>query len=123
MKFTPAQIERMALWAVVLILIVVVVFAQRRSGYVPATGQPISLMDLQEYSSLTETQKSMYRNELSKELPNLNAIITNPSSSPLLKFSAYTTKLTGILNNTFKEVPAAPVPPPSAAAPVPPPVM
>jgi hypothetical protein len=92
---TPVQMERMALWAVVLILIVVVVFAQRRSGFTPSTGAPISLMDLQEYSSLSEKQKMDYKTELSRKLTELGSL------SAAGNFTNYTTQLTNIMSSVF----------------------
>jgi len=50
-------------WFAVIVLVVIVLvllFQQRRSGYTPTAGAPISLMDLQEFSSFTPEQKTMY---------------------------------------------------------------
>lgn len=108
MKFTPAQIERMALWAIVLILIVVVVFAQRRSRFTPSPGQPISMMDLQEYSGVTQDQKMKYQQELSAKMSELSTITD---------FVQYQNKLNEIMKTAFTFAPAAPptepVPPPA----------
>ena len=92
---TPSQIERIALWAVVLILIIVVVFAQRRSSFTPSTGAPISLMDLQEYSSLSEKQKMDYKTELSRKLSELGSLSTAGD------FTNYTTQLNNIMSSVF----------------------
>jgi len=95
MKFTPAQIERMALWAIVLILILVVVFAQRRSAFTPAAGRQISLVDLQEYAQLTELQKMNYRNTLSQA----TSALTLAASSN--NYTQYSTKLASIMPSVF----------------------
>jgi hypothetical protein len=111
---TPAQMERMALWAVVLILIVVVVFAQRRSSFTPSTGAPISLMDLHEYSSLSEKQKMDYKTELSRKLTELGSL------SAAGNFTNYTTQLNDIMSSVFTPqsvitttTPQMPPPPPA----------
>jgi hypothetical protein len=95
---TPAQMERMALWAIVLILIVFVVFVQRRSGFTPAAGAPISLMDLQEYSGFSEKQKMDYRTELSRKQTELSAVTD---------YTDYSNKLNEIMRVLF----TMPVPP------------
>ena len=97
MKLTPQQIERIALWAVVLILIIVVVFSQRRSGFTPTAGAPITLMDLQEYSYLTEQQKMTYRSELANRTSTFRTIIDNKNTTPDTKYMTYTANLTGIM--------------------------
>jgi len=97
MKLTPQQIERIALWAIVLLLIiVVVVFSQRRSGFTPSVGSPISLMDLQEYSVLTEKQKMDYRTELSNKMSTLTSIMTN-DTTPDVKQRMYSDELGTIM--------------------------
>ena len=101
---TPSQMERMALWAIVLILIVVVVFAQRRSSFTPSTGAPISLMDLQEYSALSEKQKMDYRTELSRKQTELSAVTD---------YTDYSNKLNEIMRVLF----TMPVPPQGPMAP------
>ena len=79
-------------WIAVGILVVVVIvllFSQRRSGYTPTAGAPITLMDLQEFSGFTTDQKTMYSNLLttsdvlsqikqaadSKSIGNLQSVI------------------------------------------------
>lgn len=121
MKLTPQQIERIALWAVVLILIVVVVlFSQRRSGFTPTAGAPISLMDLQEYSVLTEKQKMDYRTELSNKMSTLTSIMTN-DTTPDVKHRMYSDELGTIMRAAMMTQPPIqtmtpqqpPVPPPA----------
>ena len=49
----------------------VLLFWQRRSGYTPSTGAPISLMDLQEFSVFTPEQKAQYTEMLSNSSDQL----------------------------------------------------
>jgi hypothetical protein len=97
MKLTPQQIERIALWAIVLLLIIVVVlFGQRRSGFTPTAGAPISLMDLQEYSVLPEKQKMNYKTELLNKMSTLTSIMTN-DTMPDVKQRMYSDELGTIM--------------------------
>jgi hypothetical protein len=134
MKLTPQQIERIALWAIVLLLIIVVVlFGQRRSGFTPTAGAPISLMDLQEYSVLTEKQKMDYRTELSNKMSTLTSIMTN-DTTPDVKQRMYSDELGTIMRAAMvtqppvqtmtpqqPPVPPAPEQPPASQQPMMPP--
>jgi hypothetical protein len=90
-------------------------------------------MDLQEYSSFTETQKMNYISSLNSKLSELKKIAEDNSIPSFVRQMNYSNQLSTLLNDAFNNpsaaapVPppsaAAPVPPPSAAAPVPPPVM
>jgi len=108
--------ERIALWAIVLILIVVVVFAQRRSGFTPSQGAPISLMDLEEYSGLSDQQKRNYRTELSTNINNLTTVASS-TNNPQMKFMSYTNMLTGIMSNAFTTTTTSPQAPAMPQAP------
>jgi hypothetical protein len=124
MKLTPQQIERIALWAIVLLLIIVVVlFGQRRSGFTPSVGSPISLMDLQEYSVLTEKQKMDYRTELSNKMSTLTSIMTN-DTTPDVKQRMYSDELGTIMKAAMVTQPPVqtmtPQQPPASQPPVPP---
>jgi hypothetical protein len=130
MKLTPQQIERIALWAIVLLLIIVVVlFGQRRSGFTPTAGAPISLMDLQEYSVLTEKQKMDYRTELSNKMSTLTSIMTN-DTTPDVKQRMYSDELGTIMRAAMvtqppvqtmtPQQPPVPPAPPASQPPVPP---
>jgi len=101
MKLTSQQIERIALWAVVLILIVVVVFSQRRSGFTPTAGAPISLMDLQEYSYFTEQQKTAYRLELTNRSSTFRSIIDNRTTTPDTKYMTYSAGLISVMKTVL----------------------
>ncbi len=50
--------------AVLVVIVLVLLFQQRRSGYTPTAGTPITLMDLQEFSGFTAEQKTEYSNLL-----------------------------------------------------------
>jgi hypothetical protein len=119
MKLTPQQIERIALWAIVLLLIIVVVlFGQRRSGFTPSAGAPISLMDLQEYSVLTEKQKMDYKTELSNKMSTLTSIMTN-ETTPDVKYRMYSDELGTIMRAAIMTPQQPPVPPAPAQPEVP----
>jgi hypothetical protein len=104
MKLTPQQIERISLWAVVLILIVVVVFSQRRSGFTPTAGAPISLMDLQEYSYFTEQQKMTYRSELANRTIRFKTIVENKNTTPDTKYMTYSAGLIAVMKTALAPV-------------------
>jgi hypothetical protein len=46
--------------AVLVVIVLVLLFGQRRSGFTPTAGAPITMMDLQEFSAFTPEQKTMY---------------------------------------------------------------
>jgi hypothetical protein len=68
-------------WIVIGVLVVIVLvllFRQRRSGFTPTAGAPITLMDLQEYSAFSPAQKTNYVNKLMAYQSRLsNAVSTN----------------------------------------------
>lgn len=110
---TPTQIERMALWAVLLILVLVVVISQRRSGFTPSTGAPISLMDLQEYSYLNEDKKKKYIKALLDAKSELISVANDQIK--------YTNKLNDIMKTVFTVPPTETQPPTAARSPQAPP--
>jgi hypothetical protein len=116
MKLTPQQIERIALWSVVLLLIiVVVVFSQRRSGFTPTAGTPISLMDLQEFSIFTTEQKKMYSNLLTT--PEVLSQLTQAAQSKSVE--TLQTAIRGLMTMALN---GGGLPPPDVSQPAPPPV-
>lgn len=59
--------ERFALWAIVAVLVIVVFFQQRRSGFTLQAGtetSSISILDMMEYKSIPETKRTAYKNML-----------------------------------------------------------
>lgn len=59
--------ERIALWAIVAVLVIVVFFQQRRSGFTLQAGtetSSISILDMMEYKSIPETKRTAYKNML-----------------------------------------------------------
>jgi len=122
MKLTSQQIERIALWSVVLILIIIVAvaFSQHRSGFTPSTGSPISLVDLQEYAALSEKQKIDYRTELVNKTNTLTAILMNNDVTPDVKQRMYAEELSATMRSVLT---SQAVPPPTAQQPPMPPMM
>ena len=60
------------------IIVIIMLFRQRRSGYTPPTGNVITMMDLQEFSAFTAQQKANYVNKLKDYQNKLsNAVSTN----------------------------------------------
>jgi hypothetical protein len=119
--------------SMIFLIIVVVLFSQRRSGFTPTAGAPISLMDLQEYSALNEKQKMDYKTELLNKMSTLNSIMTN-DMTPDVKYRMYSDELGTIMRAAMMTQPPIqtmtpqqpPVPPPAPEQqpmmpPVPPP--
>ena len=64
--------------AVLVVIILVLLFGQRRSGFTPTAGAPITMMDLQEFSAFSPSQKRNYADKLMAYQPRLsNAVSTN----------------------------------------------
>jgi len=107
--------------AILFVIVLVMLFRQRRSGYTPATGAPISMMDLQEYSFFLPEQKEMYLKKMNEYEDRLkNAATTND-------FTTYRMTLNEIMTNAFvpltppPQPPMPPTPPPQRPMPTPPP--
>ena len=65
-------------WIAIALLVLVLIFMVRRSGYTPPTGAVITMMDLQEFSAFSPEQKAKYVNNLESYQPRLsNAASTN----------------------------------------------
>lgn len=109
------EYERIALWAIVIILVVAVFFQQRRSGFqLPGGGETfsISMMDLMEFKSVPETKRTIYKDILSSNTYTMSSI-TNGTQ--------YKTKLDELLNIAFNSIPPPQdvVPPPQGVVPPP----
>ena len=64
--------------ALLVLVVIVMMFRQRRSGYTPATGKVITMMDLEEFSAFSPVQKANYVNNLMAHMSMLsNAASTN----------------------------------------------
>ena len=88
------QNQIIALWVVVILLAGYIIFLQqKRSYYVPGTQTPITMMDLQEYSSLSPQQKGFYVSQLNAARPRL---LTSSNNMMM-----YQSALTGVMNSTF----------------------
>ena len=91
--------ERIALWAIVIILVVAVFFQQRRSGFALQAGansNTISLFDMMEYQSLPEFKRTMYKQMLTSNAATLSSI-TNGTQ--------YKMKMEELMNNAFNSIP------------------
>lgn len=92
--------------AVLVVVVIVLMFRQSRSGYTPNAGAPITLMDLQEYSAFSPAQKANYANKLMTYQPRLmNAALTKSTIT-------YQNLLNEVMNQTVNDgtMPAAFVP-------------
>ena len=69
--------ERIALWSIVIILVIVVLFQQRRSGFSLKSNtdsSSISLLDLMEYKSIPETKRTIYKSMLTSNASTLKSM-------------------------------------------------
>ena len=69
-------------WIIVSVLVLVVLvmmFQQRRSGYTPPTGAVITMMDLQEFSAFSPEQKANYVNILEAYQTKLSSALSTKS--------------------------------------------
>lgn len=114
MKIDP-QMERIALWVLVLVL-VYMVFFRRMSFFTPSAGSPISLMDLTEYSVVPDAIKARYKQSLDTAIAS-GGKLADAAKKP---FMEYQTVLQDILMSSFGPELAPPVPVP-APVPTPPP--
>lgn len=117
-------------WVVVGLLsliMIIMVFQQRRSGYTPSVGAPMSMMDLQEFSAFTPEQKAKYNRLLA------SAIVSEfPAAAASNSFTTYQKALNSIMmsamNTSSQPVPQPPPPtvqqppPPTVSSPPPAPV-
>jgi hypothetical protein len=96
--------ERIALWAIVIILVVAVFFQQRRSGFALQAGDTnsISMMDLMEYKSVPDFKRVEYKTMLATN-SNVLSSITNGMQ--------YKMKLDEIMMNAFALNTVGPPPP------------
>jgi hypothetical protein len=71
------EYERIALWSIVVALVIVVFFQQRRSGFSVKPGADtsnISVLDMMEYKSIPEAKRTMYKNMLTSNANTLASI-------------------------------------------------
>ena len=100
--------------AVLAVIILVMLFRQRRSGYTPAAGTPITMMDLQEFSFLRPDQQAQYRDTLGTQTYQdrlRNASLTN-------SVNTYQMILNEVITNAMMS--PSQMPPPMPAPPPPP---
>jgi len=68
------EYERIALWSIVVALVIVVFFQQRRSGFSLQPGSEtfnISVLDTMEYKYIPEAKRTMYKNMLTSNATTL----------------------------------------------------
>jgi hypothetical protein len=70
--------ERIALWSIVIILVMVVFFQQRRSGFTLQAGMVvdtsnISVLDMMEYKYIPESKRAAYKNMLMSNATTLTS--------------------------------------------------
>jgi hypothetical protein len=85
-------------WIIVSLLVlvlIVMVFKQRRSGYTPPTGNVITMMDLQEFSAFSPEQKANYVNKLAAYQPRLSKALSTNS------FTNYQMILNEVMTNVM----------------------
>ena len=99
--------------AVLVVIVLVLLFQQRRSGYTPTAGAPISLMDLQEFSAFTPEQKTMYMQMMAESSAQLSQATASKS------FDTFQSTISNILRQAIQ----MPTPPPPPSMPTPPPQM
>ena len=91
-------------WIAIALLVLVLIFMVRRSGYTPPTGAVITMMDLQEFSAFSPEQKAKYVNNLESYQPRLsNAASTN-------SIATYQMLLNEVMTNAIPIMPTMPMP-------------
>jgi len=104
-------------WIAIALLVLVLIFMVRRSGYTPTTGAVITLMDLEEFSEFSPEQKANYVNKLMAHKPMLSAAA---STNSIMEYKMH---LDQAMNESMPPPPIATTPPPpSQPQPQPPPV-
>lgn len=69
--------ERIALWSIVAVLVIMVFFQQRRSGFSlqsNADTSSISLIDMMEYKYIPESKRAMYKSMIESNVATLSSI-------------------------------------------------
>lgn len=94
MNLLSLQNQVIALWVIVLLLIVYILFLQqKRSYFVPPVSSVITLMDLQEYSYMGDVQRKAYTDQLAAASQVLKMNNTN--------MKAYKSNLDAIMQTAF----------------------
>lgn len=103
--------ERIALWSIVVILVFVVLFQYRRSGFTIQPGldsNAISVLDMMEYRYVPEEKRKLYKNMLVNNAASLSSLTDG---------GAYRMRVDQMLMNAL----TANIAPPPPGAPPPPP--
>jgi hypothetical protein len=109
-------------WIVIGVLVVIVLvllFQQRRSGFTPTAGAPITMMDLQEFSVFSPSQKQNYVDKLMAYQPKLsNAVSSNSITTYKMLLDEVMTQ--AVIGDPMIPPPNPMVPPPNPMVPMPP---
>ena len=102
--------------AVLVVIVLVLLFQQRRSGYTPTAGAPINMMDLQEFSSFTQEQKTKYGQMITESSQELSQAAASKS------FDAFISIISNIMRQVMQPttIVAATQTPPTPQMPPPP---
>ena len=101
-------------WIAIALLVLVLIFMVRRSGYTPTTGAVITLMDLEEFSEFSPEQKANYVNKLMAHKPMLSAAA---STNSIMEYKMHLDQVMTMAMRT----PRPPRPPQPKPIPMPPP--
>ena len=106
--------------AVLVVIVLVLLFGQRRSGFTPTAGAPITMMDLQEFIVFSPSQKRNYVDKLMAYQPRLsNAASTNSITTYKTILDEVMTQ--AVIGGTMPPPnPMVPMPPPNPMVPMPP---
>ena len=105
--------ERIALWTIVLALVVMVFFQQRRSGFRIQTGADsnlISMFDLMEYKYIPEAKRVMYKNMITSNAATFTALLPSGADPYRAKIDEIT-RIVLPMPSTFIPSPAQQCPP------------
>jgi len=70
------EYERIALWSIVIALVIMVFFQQRRSGFSLQAGaetSSVSMLDMMEYTYIPEEKRTAYKNMLTSNATTLSS--------------------------------------------------
>jgi hypothetical protein len=105
-------------WIAIALLVLVLIFMVRRSGYTPTTGAVITMMDLHEFSAFSPEQKAKYVNNLESYQSRLS---TAASTNSIMEYKMI---IDQALTESMPPPPMTqtPPPPPMTQTPPPPPM-
>jgi hypothetical protein len=98
--------------AVLVVIVLALLFRQRRSGFTPSAGAPITMMDLQEFSAFTPEQKTMYIQMITDSSQQLTQAAASKS------FDSFISTISSIMRQVIQMAPPQ-MPAPNNMAPPP----